>query len=160
MRLTDTKELCFQIYKKLVIRALVRLFKPTLPVRGLYYKTFHSHNLQIFIICQSVCPCQAQFPAQFNLCGRGQEPTLEWSTRKVLQLGKLQPYLQTLDQAGRNNHSILLPKFVNCGHKMCYCADPQGLQLWILLFGSIELEHPKKYFCKFIKLGMNKFELI
>ncbi len=41
------------------------------------YKIFYSQNLQIFEI--SVCPWQA-FTAQSNICGLGQEPTLEWST--------------------------------------------------------------------------------
>ncbi len=29
--------------------------------RGMYYKTFYNHNLQIFVISYSVCPWQA-FP--------------------------------------------------------------------------------------------------
>jgi hypothetical protein len=35
------------------------------------------------------------------VCGRGQEPTLEWDASKVPLLGKLQPYLQSLDEAGK-----------------------------------------------------------
>jgi hypothetical protein len=31
------------------------------------------------------------------ICGWGQESTLEWSTLKVFHLGRLWPYLQTLD---------------------------------------------------------------
>ncbi len=37
------------------------------------------------------------FPAQFNVCGWGEEPTLEGSTWQVLHSGSLRPYLQTLD---------------------------------------------------------------
>ncbi len=44
----------------------------------LYYKTFSVHNLQIFVISQSVCPCRA-IPAQSIVCGKGQDPTLDWS---------------------------------------------------------------------------------
>ncbi len=45
--------------------------------KGLYYKTFYGRNLRIY--------------------GWGQEPTLERSTWKMVHLGKLKPYLQTLD---------------------------------------------------------------
>jgi len=62
----------------------------------LYYATFYDHNLQSFVISQSVWLWQA-FPARSNVCGWGQKPTLEWSTWKVLHSGRFQPYPQTLD---------------------------------------------------------------
>ncbi len=46
--------------------------------RGQSYETFYGHNLWIFVIILRVCPCEA-FPAKSNVCGKGQEPTLEWS---------------------------------------------------------------------------------
>jgi hypothetical protein len=61
-------------------------------------KSFYSRNLRIYVISQSFCSWQA-FPSLSNVCGRGQDPTLEWSTWKVLHSGRLQPYLQTLNQA-------------------------------------------------------------
>ncbi len=49
-----------------------------------YYTTFFVRNSRIFMISQSVCPWQA-FPVWAIVFGQGQEPTLEWSTGKVLQ---------------------------------------------------------------------------
>jgi len=36
-------------------------------------------------------------PAYSNVCGQGQEPTIEWSMWKMLNSFRLQPYLQPLD---------------------------------------------------------------
>ncbi len=47
--------------------------------QGRCYKTFYPRNLRMLVISQSVGLRQA-FPAQSNLCGYGQELTLEWST--------------------------------------------------------------------------------
>ena len=44
--------------------------------RGQIYKTIYSCNLQVLLKCYSVCPWQA-FPVASNICGLGQEPTLE-----------------------------------------------------------------------------------
>ncbi len=74
---------------------------------GQCHKNFFVRNLRIFVISQSVCPWQA-FPAQSNVCVRGQEPTLDWSKGKVLHLGRLWPYPQTLDQAGKTCHGQTL----------------------------------------------------
>ncbi len=63
---------------------------------GQCYKAFFVRDLRIFVISQSVCPWQA-FPAQSIVCGQGQEPTLEWSIRKVLQYGRQLFYQQTLN---------------------------------------------------------------
>jgi hypothetical protein len=52
------------IGKDFNILCFVRIKDP----RGLYYKTFYSHNLRIFVISQSVCVWQA-FPAMSNVCG-------------------------------------------------------------------------------------------
>jgi len=41
------------------------------------------------------------FPAKSDVCGPGHEPTSELSTLRVLHLGRLQNYLQTLDSAGK-----------------------------------------------------------
>jgi hypothetical protein len=59
-------------------------------------KLFYCRNSQIFIISWSVCPWQA-FPAWSNVCGKGREPTLKWSSWKVLHLERDRPYLQILD---------------------------------------------------------------
>jgi hypothetical protein len=37
----------------------------------------------------------------FPVCVEGQEPTIQWSIRKVLRPGRLRPYSQTLDCAGK-----------------------------------------------------------
>ncbi len=50
-----------------------------LSTMGLYYKTFYCSNSRIFVISWSVC-LWLVFPAKSNVCGWGQEPTLEWST--------------------------------------------------------------------------------
>jgi hypothetical protein len=52
------------------------------------YKTFYDRNLRAFLISSCVCPWQA-FTALSNICGWGPEPTLEWSTWKVLHSGRL-----------------------------------------------------------------------
>ncbi len=46
------------------------------------YKTFYVRNLRIFVMSQTFCSLQA-FPAYLNVSGQGQEPKLEWSTRKM-----------------------------------------------------------------------------
>ncbi len=63
--------------------------------RGQCYKTFYGRKLRLFIISYSVYLWQP-FPTKSNVCGRGQEPTLEWRTWKVLHSGRLWPYPQTL----------------------------------------------------------------
>ncbi len=48
------------------------------------------------------CPTNAtRFPAKSNVCGWGQEPTLELSNRKVLYSGTLRTYPQTINKAGK-----------------------------------------------------------
>ncbi len=42
-----------------------------------------------------------EFPPSANVCGLGQEPTPDWTAWKVLHSGKLWPYVQTLDKAGK-----------------------------------------------------------
>ncbi len=68
--------------------------------RAQCYKTFYICNLQIFVMSKTVCPRQA-CTAESNVCGPGQEPILEWSTKNVLYLGRPQLYPQTLDNAGK-----------------------------------------------------------
>ena len=53
-------------------------------------------------------------PFQFSLMfvGMARSLSLEWSTRKVIHLGKLQPETQTLERPARNKHSSLLLQFV------------------------------------------------
>ncbi len=53
---------------------------------GPNHKTFYDRNLSMFEVSQSVCPLQA-FPAQSYVCGKGQEPILQWGTLKVLCTG-------------------------------------------------------------------------
>jgi hypothetical protein len=48
-----------------------------------------------------VCTLQA-FPASFNVCGQGQEPTLEWITCKVFKFGKILTYPQILFYPGKS----------------------------------------------------------
>ncbi len=52
------------------------------------YNTFYVRNLRIFIISQSVCHWKA-FPIMSNACELWQEPSLEWSTWKMLHSGSL-----------------------------------------------------------------------
>jgi hypothetical protein len=68
-----------------------------------------------------VCTWQA-FPAQSNICGQGQEPTIEWSTSKVLRVGKLRPYPQTLDSAGKACQGQTLQLITNISklQKKCF----------------------------------------
>jgi len=40
------------------------------------------------MLSQVICPVHA-FPANSNVCGQGQEPTLEWSTWEMLHSSKL-----------------------------------------------------------------------
>ncbi len=84
--------------------------------RSLYYKTFYGRNLRIFIINLCVCLWQA-FTAKSNVWGWGQEPTLEWSTWKVLHKGRL----------ARDRHSSLLRKSVNYGRKKFYSTGAKCL---------------------------------
>ncbi len=86
---------------------------------GPSYKTFYICKLQLFIISQSVCPWQA-FPAQSNVSGQVQEPTLERSTCKVLHfLGScLTCKHQTrLEKLARKKHSSLFLRVVTYGSK-------------------------------------------
>jgi hypothetical protein len=62
---------------------------------GQCYKTFYVRNLEMYEISKSVYA----LPTQSNLCGLGHETTQEWSSRKVLPSGKLQPHSQILDSA-------------------------------------------------------------
>jgi hypothetical protein len=68
--------------------------------QGQCYKTFYGRNLSISVTSYSVCPWQA-FPAKSNVCEQGQEPKVEWGTRKVFHLNRLLPYLQTLYYHGK-----------------------------------------------------------
>jgi hypothetical protein len=43
------------------------------------YKTFYARNLRMYVKSWRICSWQA-FPPLSNVCGYGQEPTLEWST--------------------------------------------------------------------------------
>ncbi len=61
---------------------------------------FYGRNLRTLVVSKSVCPQQA-FPAYSRVCGKGQEPTLEWSTLKVLSPGRLWSFSQTLVKAGK-----------------------------------------------------------
>ncbi len=48
--------------------------KSLVDYRDQFCKRIFVRNLRIFVIRQSVCPCQA-FPDQSNVCGLGQEPS-------------------------------------------------------------------------------------
>ncbi len=62
-------------------------------------KPFYTRNSQMFVISQTVCHFQA-FLCMSNICGQGQERTIQLSTWKVLHSGRRWPYSQTLGQAG------------------------------------------------------------
>ncbi len=69
------------------------------PPVGLYHKTYHGCKLRIAIISQSVCPWRA-FPAQSSVWVRlGAHPKVEHL--KGVYSGRLWPYPQTIDQAGK-----------------------------------------------------------
>ncbi len=77
------------------------------------YKTLSLRNLRNFVIRLGVCPPGKLFLYSLMSCWQGQEPTLERRTLKVLHMGKLLPYPQTLDLAirlARNKKSSLLQK--------------------------------------------------
>ncbi len=95
-------------------------------------KTFYVRNLLMFVLSWSVCPWQT-FPAQSYVGGYGQEPTLEWSTWKVLLLGMLRPYPKILDQAGmacQGQTLQLIMKTVNYGGKKFYSTGPRSVCPW------------------------------
>jgi len=50
------------------------------------HKTVHGHNLLVVLINLNICPWQA-FPAWFNVCGLGQEPTLQVNNMKGVYTG-------------------------------------------------------------------------
>ncbi len=86
-----------------------------------HYKTFCNCNLQMCSLSQSTCPWQS-FPAQSYLCRQYQEPTLE---RKVLHLGRLRPYSQTVDQDGKafQGQSLQLLLLIHKCCKKFYSTD-------------------------------------
>ncbi len=66
-----------------------------------------------------------------NVCEWDQEPSLDRSTRKVLHSGRLQPYSQTLDQAGKackDKHSSIVRPITNYGRKK---FDNIGPCFWV-----------------------------
>ncbi len=99
----------------------------------------------------SVCSWKA-FPAQSNDCGRGKEPTQEWCTCKVVHSGRLWPYPQSLDQAGKAcqgqtpNTIAYYEKFVNYGQKKFYNIGPmnQNFQLSLKVFFTLASAAKKK----------------
>ncbi len=68
--------------------------------RGQCYKICFVCNLLIFLISQSVSRGKPLKPT-LMLVGKGQRYTLQWNIFQVLHLGRLQPYLPTLHQAGK-----------------------------------------------------------
>ncbi len=94
--------------------------------RSLHSETFYCRNLRIFVISQTVRPWQA-FPVQSNVCGQGQGPTLEWSTSKVVHLGRLcltHKHQTRLERLSRDKHSSLLRKSVIYGRKQFIVQAP------------------------------------
>ncbi len=51
--------------------------KSDFEIRGLYHKTYYSCNLHISVKTRVFVHGK---PIQSNICGRGKDPTLEWST--------------------------------------------------------------------------------
>ncbi len=86
------------------------------------YKTFYVRNLRMLIISYS-----GLSPAQSNICGQGQEPTLEKGSSMQQSV---QPSSQTLDQTGKAcwgqtlSLSRLLRACVNYGCKKSYNIGP------------------------------------
>ncbi len=88
--------------------------------RSLYYKTYYNHNLQIFIISQSVFPWQAS-PAQSN----GSSLTRKHYTR--------------LERLARDKHTSLLRKSVNQSRNKFYSTGPRLSTFLIFLNQQDEL---------------------
>jgi len=95
------------------------------------------------------------------------EPNLEWSTWKVLHLGKLRPYPQTrLERLAKDKRSSLLWKVVNYGRKsfltsaqayyigLAYGQSLSAVQLYILSMHVSSL-WPKNIFDWCQKLCIN-----
>ncbi len=55
-------------------------------------KTFYGHNLLMIMIIKVIVRGWPFEPAKSNVCGQGQEPTLEWNTWKELHSGMLPPF--------------------------------------------------------------------
>jgi hypothetical protein len=61
------------------------------------------------MLSQVICPVHA-FPANYNVCGQSQEPSLEWSTWEMLHSGKLKTYPKTTmpKKLASDKHASLL----------------------------------------------------
>ncbi len=75
----------------------------------------------------NVCPCQA-FLSLSNVCGSGQEPTLDWS--QMLHSDRLWTWSQTdsLERLARDQHSSLLRTFIDCRRKKFYNIGPSSAE--------------------------------
>ncbi len=69
---------CDDIEVEKLFRRIEEEEKGRLDLLVLTFKNFFVRNLPIFVISLSVCLWQT-LPAYYNVCGQGQEPTLEWS---------------------------------------------------------------------------------
>jgi hypothetical protein len=78
------------------LKSFTGVDSPSSTSRGQCYKTFLSVIYDFFVISWSVCPWQAS-RAWSDVCGLGQELTLQWNTWMVLHSGRLRLYQQTLD---------------------------------------------------------------
>ncbi len=94
---------------------------------GPCYKTFHVRNL---LIRSNIGPGRP-FPS--NVCGKGQELTLEWSSLKVLHLGLTQKYQTKLEKTTMGKHSSLVRIFESYGRNIFYSIGPRPI-----LVSSIE----------------------
>ncbi len=99
-------------------------------------KTFQGRNLRFFVIIQSVCLWQSFQPSVMfegqagAYLSEAPERIERLAKGTMLHSGRLWPYTQTLDQAGklaRDKHCSLLRKTVNCGCKKFYKISPCGL---------------------------------
>ncbi len=85
---------------------------PGLNVIKLFTIAIYEYSLSARVECLSL----AGLSKQVKSLRTRPEPTLEWSTRKSIDLGKLQPYPKAFDyagEAGQEKHSSLLQIFVN-----------------------------------------------
>ncbi len=113
--------------------------------RGQCYKTSVVRNLRIFVISQSLCPCQCftaqsykhfslvrklvsyaqkkfynvrprSLPRWSNICGQDQQPTLRGDYRKGLYSGKLRSCQKILDKSGSDQWPVLQPCYIVTNH--------------------------------------------
>ncbi len=126
---------------------------------GQCYKTFYGRKLRLFIISYSVCPWKA-LPAQSNVCGRGHEPTLEWSVRRcftVVGAGLTRNHQARLERLARDKCSSLLLYSHNYGRRRLCSTGPDSAK-----FGKCRGENIPKgswtkstslYFLRNLRMG-------